>query len=283
MNAIEQPLKEAAPAPMLNTPHARDMLRKRYAPPEWAFMEEVAPKTGGGTRYADGIAVNLWSSRGHAVHGFEIKVSRSDWLRELKQPEKAEDVYAYCDHWWIVAPKGVVKDGELPPTWGLMDLRESGLVISVNAPRLEPKPITRGFFASLMRRGHDGLQASAESMLRIRLDQAKAEIDERIKKEVEYRTSKFEQLKKQVQDFEQGTGLKFSLYGLPPIQQVKAAMALERLSGYRTERHPLGRLIDLAEELKRTRDLVLEATAEFDEIKSTEDSQQPKQEVINER
>jgi len=32
--------------------------------------------------------MDLWPSGGLEIHGHEVKVSRSDWLRELKEPEK---------------------------------------------------------------------------------------------------------------------------------------------------------------------------------------------------
>ncbi|WP_293371480.1 hypothetical protein [Nevskia sp.] len=157
-----------------------DAIRRRFAAPEWIVMGEVAPATGGGTRYADAIAVNTWQSRGHAVIGFEVKVSRSDWLRELKQPEKAEPMLRYCDRWYLVATKDVVKPGELPPNWGHLELRQKGLHMVTEAPKLEAKPITRSFFASLMRRGYEEIDAVATRMQRQAIADARAEVDNRV-------------------------------------------------------------------------------------------------------
>jgi hypothetical protein len=253
--------QEAKPPVCLNTAHARDMLHKRYAAPEWALLEEVAPKTGGGTRYADAVAVNLWSSRGHAVHGFEIKVSRSDWLRELKQPEKAEDVYQYCDYWWIVAPKGIVKDGELPPTWGLLELRESGLVQSVAAPKLSPKPITRGFFASLMRRGHEQVTSIAERMQRNAINAAHAEINERVKREVEYGTKHLRELEAKLAELKEKTGIDIQRYGGTSAETIKLAHKLESLSGWRGD-GALSKLTELAADLESAAAKVRKAVEE---------------------
>jgi len=50
----------------------------------------------------------LWPSRGLHLMGFEIKAGRGDWLRELKDPGKAEGIAAYCDQWWVVAPAEVI-------------------------------------------------------------------------------------------------------------------------------------------------------------------------------
>lgn len=255
-------LIEPAKQPVvLNTAHARDMLHKRYPPGEWALMEEVAPATGGGTRYADAVAVNLWSSRGHAVHGFEIKVGRGDWLKELKDPSKAEPVYRYCDHWWIVAPKGIVKDGELPPTWGLLELRESGLVQVVAAPRLEPQPLNRAFFASLMRRGHEQLEQLAARKQHRAIADARAQIADEVRRGIEYSTRQHKELQAKVAKFEAETGLSFESYMGPPSHAIKLALALQKLDGYTGDRR-LGQLTHLAEQLEKAAKTVHEAVAQ---------------------
>jgi hypothetical protein len=93
----------------------------------------------GGTwhsRRADAIALSLWTQPEQkkiqfdepgkkriirtTVIGFEIKVNRSDWLNELKQPEKAETMKQYCNQWVLVAPEDVVKPFEIPKGWGWM-------------------------------------------------------------------------------------------------------------------------------------------------------------------
>ena len=257
-------LAEAPPAApvRMDTQHARLMLRKRFAAPEWALLEEVAPSTGGGTRYADGVAVNLWQSRGHAIYGFEVKVSRSDWLRELKQPEKTEQsVYRYCDRWFVVAPAGVVKDGELPPTWGLFELRASGLFAKVEAPKLEPKPVGRAFFASLMRRGHEQIEAIAASKLRLASMEAQRTNQKYIDEEVARRTKGVDRFAKQIAEFEEKTGLKFDAYNGPPVATVKLAQVLEGLQGW-SGAEALGRLTNLAADLDRTSATLRKAIAD---------------------
>ena len=132
----------------------RAALVLRYPAQSHALMFEVAPRTGGGTRYADAVAVGLWASHGHAIEGFEIKVARSDWLNEMKQPEKSEPVMRYCNRWWLACPKGVATTDELPSNWGLLELQDNGtLRVKVQAAKLDPAPVTTGFFASLVRRG----------------------------------------------------------------------------------------------------------------------------------
>lgn len=80
-----------------------------------------------------------------AVHGFEVKVSRSDWLRELADADKAEAWSRYCHHWWLVAPREVVRPGELPDGWGHLApagnrLRQV-IPAPLNAPEAMPSPV----------------------------------------------------------------------------------------------------------------------------------------------
>lgn len=142
----------------------RNALKMRFPPASHALMFEVAPATGGGTRYADAVAVGLWASHGHLVQGIEIKVSRSDFLHEMKHPEKSAPVMKYCGRWWLACPAGMVAREELPPTWGMLELNGAGvLVAKVKAPILQPNPIDLPFFASLCRRraGMDEAMSSA--------------------------------------------------------------------------------------------------------------------------
>lgn len=120
----------------------------------WAYFTEVRNQTGfsrSTIRSADAIAMSLWPSRGLTLHGFEIKASRADWLRELREPGKSEDFIRHCDHWWLVTEPDVVEDGELPKTWGLLVRRGSKLVQATAAPELEPEPCSPQFLAGLLR------------------------------------------------------------------------------------------------------------------------------------
>ena len=261
MNDQSELLAEPATAApvVLNTPHARAMLRARYPSPEWAFLEEVAPSTGGGTRYADAVAVGLWASRGHAVHGFEIKVSRSDWLRELKDPSKAEPVCRYCDFWWIVAPKGVVKDGELPIKWGLLELRATNLTQIVAAPRLEPQPIGRAFFASLMRRGLEDLDRRAARQVSDAVIAALAEVRRQVDEEVRRRTQDLPAMEAKLAKFQEMTGLSLDRWTGPRIETVKLAQRLEHIGGYSD---PATSLMAMADQLTRAAETVRKAVTE---------------------
>jgi len=108
-------------------------LERRFNPPskprQYATFTEVTDAAQ--RRRVDFLAVNLWQSRGRHVEGVEVKVARSDWLRELANP-KADSWYAVCDRWWIASPPGVILDGELPSAWGQLEVRPHAL----NGPRM---------------------------------------------------------------------------------------------------------------------------------------------------
>ncbi len=145
----------------LGTAHEVMMhVRRYYAGSSWAVFEGVANATGGrASRWADALAFGLWPSRGLEIHGVEIKVSRSDLLRELANPHKAEAVASYCDYWWIAAGSdGLAKPDELPPAWGLLVpvSGKRGMRVAKAARQLDPKPLDRGFVAAILRKAaHD--------------------------------------------------------------------------------------------------------------------------------
>lgn len=118
--------------------------------PEFVTLANVATPSG---TYADAVAINLWRSRGYEVVGFEVKSARSDWLREKKDPAKAEGVAKFCNTFWIVANEGVVKLDELPLGWGLLEPKGTGLVTKQKAKELEHKyTLTVPFMVNIIRR-----------------------------------------------------------------------------------------------------------------------------------
>lgn len=195
----------------------RAALVLRYPAQSHALMFEVAPRTGGGTRYADAVAVGLWSSHGHRIEGFEVKVSRADWLNELKQPEKSEPVMRYCNHWWLVCPKGVATTDELPDNWGLLELQDNGtLRVKVQAKKLEPVPITIGFFASLVRRGceadNEVVRLLVEKQAGEQYERIKAELHRGHVRDLSYKQQAATEAVARIEALKERTGIDFANY-----------------------------------------------------------------------
>lgn len=179
-------------------------LMVRYPQPEWAFLTQVRNQTGFSQRElrtADAIAINTYPSRGMAIHGFEIKVSRTDWLKELSSPDKSVEMQQYCDYWWVVVNDNeIVKPSELPDNWGLIVVGRNCKVIK-DAPRLEPVQPTKHLVASLMRNVTTGFVHPLDIKERIE----RAEHNAVYKMESEYRDLK--KLKEKVVEFEKASGI----------------------------------------------------------------------------
>lgn len=115
-------------------------------------LTQVASSTGGANNIADIMILGAWHSSGNLLEGFEVKVSRADWLNEVKNPTKCLPSKQYCHKWWLViADASMVKDGELPEDWGMMSVEKGVLKIIKKAPILEPVPLAMDFVASLLR------------------------------------------------------------------------------------------------------------------------------------
>ena len=130
---------------------------------EILITEAAAP--GGTTRRADLVRIGMWASRGTGIDVHEIKVSRPDWLRELDDPAKAEAWWPYCNRFWITAPPGIVRDGELPAGWGLMEpqARSRRFKIRVQADNKAPK-LTVALLIELLRRADNQRLGEMDTM-----------------------------------------------------------------------------------------------------------------------
>lgn len=107
---------------------------------EILVTEVTAP---GSHRSCDLLRVGMWPSRGLGIDVHELKVSRSDWLRELHDPGKADAWWRYCSRFWIVATPGVVSREEMPKGWGLMlpPARSNARRFRVVVPAAEREPM----------------------------------------------------------------------------------------------------------------------------------------------
>lgn len=142
----------------MTTTGLEKIVRDSYQLPEYATIFNVANATGAGaSRYADCIRLGLWPSRGIDLVGFEFKTSRSDWLRELANPAKAESIFRYCDYWVLLTgDDGVAKIDEIPKAWGYSTIKGGRIKTVKEWPKLSPEPLSRKFLAALLRRAKEG-------------------------------------------------------------------------------------------------------------------------------
>lgn len=193
----------------MKTADVRAALRGRFIAPEWSLFFEVGDATGTRqSRWADAVAMNLYPSRGLELHGFEIKVSRSDWLRELKDPEKSAPVQRYCDRWWIICPDGVIKPGELPPTWGHYEVKPGGTIRQVvAAPKLDAQPVTKEFMAALVRRAGAVDEEEVKALVRTEVERQRASDRDNIEREIKMRSSDSARAIEQLAEIKEACGL----------------------------------------------------------------------------
>lgn len=129
-----------------------EKLRNHHPQGRWLFLPGVLNGTGfQWNRQADAVAIALYRPQDYRIVGYEIKVSRSDWQREMQQAEKAEETYGYCDYMVVCAAPGCVRLDELPSFWGLLEPTRRGLTYRKPPVRREAN-IPRSVLASLLQR-----------------------------------------------------------------------------------------------------------------------------------
>lgn len=231
-------------------------LARKFAAPEWAFMPQLNQGTGAHAgRRADGVAMSLWPSRGIRLHGFEIKVSRGDFLSELKNPAKADAIQRYCHHWWLVTPPEVVLETDLlPSTWGHMEMFGTGLKIKRQAPETTPEALTLTAIAAMFRAFQETIPYLTSEYVH------KSEVDKRVNEEVQAQILKRDpavreltRLREQVAAYEKCSGLTIT-DGWIPVERVGAVAKIltnaelgDRLA--KSLEFPKNRLLGIAHDL----------------------------------
>jgi hypothetical protein len=239
-------------------------LAKRYPSPAWATFWEITNDAGfRGHRRADCVAMSLWPSRGLTVIGVEIKRDRRDWLRELGDPEKSAPIQKFCDHWYLaVSDAKIVRDDEIPQTWGLLVLDGKKLVTVKEAPKLEPEALTRGFVAVLLRNGTKGMipQAQIEEIVQQRLaTETRQETRDVTTATAMYEkmTKAFNELRDRVHAFQEASGININeRWNAGPLNDPgKLGIAVRALLS--------GKMHGLEPDLKRARNSLEQSLAEL--------------------
>jgi len=91
---------------------------------EWLFLRELRMGIGkrkGSVQRLDAFALNSLPHTGMKRVCYEAKVSRADFLGELKQPLKRRMGMRYSNEFYFVTPPGLVAGSEIPPECGLIE------------------------------------------------------------------------------------------------------------------------------------------------------------------
>lgn len=205
-------------------------LEAHYPATEYAVFSHVRSATGFSRtlRTADALVLSLWPSRGIRLYCCEVKVTRADWLRELREPTKADEIGAYCHGFYVVTPdRSIIQEGELPPNWGWMTMQGSakGLRTIKEAPlRDDVKPFEPLFVAALLRNAAEGRDRhwvrrdSVHHKIEAAREDGKRTGGEKAQSDLRQLTRRVAELEERIQAFQQASGLTLGplLWGTHP-------------------------------------------------------------------
>jgi hypothetical protein len=94
------------------------------SPSEWLFFRELRVGTGrrnSGAQRLDAFALNCLPHQAMKRVCYEVKVSRADFLGELRQPLKRRIGMRYSNEFYFVTPARLVEPFEVPADCGLIE------------------------------------------------------------------------------------------------------------------------------------------------------------------
>lgn len=196
-----------------------ELLRSRYPAKTHALMFEVRDGAGfSASRSCDAIAISTWPSRGLELMGFEIKASRADWLREVRNPEKADTFSVVCDKFYVVADgKDIVQPDEVPASWGWLQRVGNRLVCEKAAPTLTPVPLDRSMLAAMLKRAIDQASAPGEQEFKRGVAIGREEGKKDAERHHAYQLEEHDRLKAAIREFEQASGVAISTWNAGKI------------------------------------------------------------------
>lgn len=176
----------------ITSAHIRAALKEKFPVKSHALLFEVGNSTGyEQRRWLDAVAMGLWPSHGHEIDGIEIKISRSDYKRELEDHSKAGIIHQYCHRFWIACPKDMLNKNELPAGWGLMEFDQEKLSLRVKVKPENRNPVapTSGFVAAMLRRAAESYHQDVDQLLGTKYRAQETEIRNRLQSDFDRRVS----------------------------------------------------------------------------------------------
>jgi hypothetical protein len=141
----------------------RTRLQLRWPDEEYLTIAEAPESSDRMGRKIDLLIVSLWRSRGLELDAVEIKVSTSDWKRELEKASKADFWWRHSNRFWIAAPADICAkiQPDLPIGWGLLACKAEGAPkIIVKPERHDNEDLTWSTCIGLMRAAADAGHAA---------------------------------------------------------------------------------------------------------------------------
>lgn len=124
----------------------------------------------GSPQRLDAWSIPLWPSLGTNIVAYEVKTARSDFLREIKNPEKRQAGINRSNQFFFVTSEKVVKEeSEIPEDCGWMLFRNGELIQMKAAPIRECEKPDWGTVRAICRRAFDseviGLKRKLDSIV----------------------------------------------------------------------------------------------------------------------
>lgn len=244
-------------------PDVYGILRKKYPAAEYALMKEVSDAAGfSRSRSADYVVMSFWPSRGLAISGIEVKSFRGDWLNEKKNPEKAENIFQYCDYFWLLTTDETVANlNEIPESWGWMCIKGTRIVIMKDAPKLDPKDVSHHFMAAMLKRACDKTEFIHKSQIEDRIEYEKETAVNSVRKEYQHLQKEYDSLKSDVEKFNKTSGINLRSYYRWQTDAEEIGKAVKFLTG--------GGAVQLRKELEAMEPELTKIYTEFGSVLKT--------------
>lgn len=262
----------------------------RHPLPNWAVFAELRAGTGfkgsgrNNAQRFDVAAFHCWpSKRGQRVV-YEMKRTRSDFLRELDSPEKRAQAEDFFHETWFVTSRGVCEKDEVPDGWGLLVATKKGDALRQvkRARPREPSPVPYEMILSVLRRASeqlsrqptfdfDGREVTAEALEAIVRDRVSAQLEHLRATQASTEEARKElcrarlQLQRPLEDLARMAGdlPRFGRVELEQLAQSISAMSIEQLVT-RAARRKVERIADTVRQAREELDRVECALREAD-------------------
>lgn len=227
---------QKASAPLMEAVH------RSFPPPHFVTLSEVRDSTGFDSKCsADALALGMFRSRGRLLYGFEFKVSRCDWLCELRKSEKSESWFQYCDRWGLIVPEpSIVKIEELPVGWGLGVPKAKDIKWIVQPPVLSPAALDRHALCAVVFRALQNVERDHEQIKVTAAAEAYAQLE---KERAGYRET-LAGWHAMVNAFESATGLSIRYNFREPGNAKRIGIALRSLTADNLNLNTLTRVLE---------------------------------------
>ncbi|HET7229985.1 MAG TPA: hypothetical protein VFJ16_08290 [Longimicrobium sp.] len=201
----------------MNAADVRACLSRRWADGEFITINEAPTDASRMGRKIDVLAVSLWASRGFELDAVEVKVSISDWKRELARGAKAEFWFRHSHRFWLAVPAALADKvrEDLPSQWGLLSCSPDGppkAVVKAATRTAEPLPWSAviGLLRTASDAGYNALRRAEERGRQEgqRVAKALAAADAQRRSPDGAAAADLQRLKETVAGFERATGLR---------------------------------------------------------------------------